>query len=59
MNDVNFREWLSLIESSFLQIKKIIKELYNIKLLLDEELFFMFIVFIWSVSPNVFIIGYL
>ncbi|WP_447402913.1 hypothetical protein ACE1MS_09920 [Lysinibacillus sp. fkY74-1] len=42
MNDVNFREWLSLIESSFLQIKKVIKELYNIKLLLDEELSILF-----------------
>lgn len=42
MNDVNFREWLSLVESSFLQIKKVIKELYNIKLLLDEELSILF-----------------
>jgi len=43
MNDIDFREWLSLIERSFLQIKKVIKELYNIKLLLDEELSILFV----------------
>lgn len=43
MSDFDFKEWLSLIESSFFKIKRDIKELYNIKLLLDEELAILFV----------------